>query len=119
MPFAYASPISTMLGIFLTIPFAPFFFAGMEALFAKYNGDLKQASMDLTNGFLNEIKNNIHLSEEDKAKIEELLSKKQVEENDEIKKEDAFDNQTNDVEFDDPIDNSNKSEKDNDDGTNE
>ena len=119
MPFSYALPISTMLGIFLMIPYAPFFFAGMESLFAKYNGDLKQASMDLTNDFLARIKNNIRLSEEEKAKLEELLSKKQPDENGEINKEDAFDNQTNDVEFDDPIDNSNKSRRDDDDGTNE
>lgn len=119
MPFSLASPISAMLGIFLVIPFAPFFFAGMEALFAKYNGDLKQSSVDLTNGFLNEIKNNINLSPEDKAKIDELLSKKHVEENGEINNKDAFDNQTDDVEFDNPIDNSDKSEKDDNDGTNE
>ena len=119
MTFDLALPISTMLGIFLVIPFAPFFFAGMEALFAKYNGDLKQASVDLTNGFLNEIKNNINLSAEDKAKIDELLSKKHLEENGEINKEDAFDNQTNDVEFENPIDNSDNTRKDDDDGTNE
>ena len=119
MPFDLALPISTMIGIFFMIPFAPFFFAGMESLFAKYNADLKQASVDITNNFLIQIKNNIRLSEEDKAKLEELLSKKQPEENSEINKEDAFDNQTNGVEFEDPIDNSNKSRKDDDDGTNE
>ena len=119
MQFSYALPVSTMMGILFMIPFAPFFFAGMEALFAKYNGDLKQASVDLTNMFLTQIKNNIRLSEEEKAKLEELLAKKQPDENGEVNKEDAFDNQTNGVEFEDPIDNSNKSRKDDDDGTNE
>ena len=72
----YALPISTMVGILCMIPFAPFFFAGMEALFAKYQGDLKQASVDLTNTFLRELKDNVNLSEEDKKKLDELLSKK-------------------------------------------
>lgn len=76
LPLSYGLPISTMVGMLCMIPFAPFFFAGMEALFAKYNGHMKQASVDLTNGFLKELKNNANLSEEDKAKIEELLSKK-------------------------------------------
>ena len=120
MPFSYALPISTMLGIFLMIPFAPFFIAGMESLFAKYNGDLKQASIDLTNGFLNDLKNNIHISPEDKAKIEELLSRKHLEEDvPKQNKDDAFDNQVDDVSFDDPIDNSNDTNEDDNDGTNE
>ena len=119
MPFAYALPISTMMGLFLMIPFAPFFIAGMESLFAKYNGDLKQASIDLTNGFLNDLKNNIRLSPEDKAKIEELLSNKHLDEDPQENKEDAFDNQSDDISFEDPIDNSNDKEKDDDNGTNE
>ena len=101
------------------IPFAPFFIAGMESLFAKYNGDLKQASIDLTNGFLSDIKNNIRLSPEDRAKIEELLSKKHPEEEPQENKDDAFDNQTDDVSFDDPIDNSDHIDEDDNDGTNE
>ena len=119
MPSSYVLPISTMLGIFLMIPFAPFFIAGMESLFAKYNGDLKQASIDLTNGFLNDIKNNIRLSPEDRAKIEELLSKKHPEEEPQENKDDAFDSQTDDVSFDDPIDNSDHIDEDDNDGTNE
>ena len=96
IPLSYALPISTMMGILCMIPFAPFFFAGMEALFAKYNGDLKQASIDLTNGFLDELKNSVNLSEEDKKKLDELLSKKNL-----------FDEATKEA---DPTDDSNKEE---------
>ena len=73
---AYGIPISTMIGIAFLIPFGPFFFAGMEALFAKYQPQLKKASMDLTNSFLTDLKNNINIPEEDRKKIEELLNKK-------------------------------------------
>ena len=96
IPLSYALPISTMMGILCMIPFAPFFFAGMEALFAKYNGDLKQASIDLTNGFLDELKNSVNLSEEDKKKLDELLSKKNL-----------FDEATKEA---NPTDDSNKEE---------
>lgn len=71
----YTMPISSMMGLACVIPFAPYFFAGMEALFAKYNVNMRKASMDLTQGFLQNLKDNVNLSEEDKAKIEELLSK--------------------------------------------
>ena len=73
--FSYSLVISSMTGLALTIPFSPFFFAGCEALFAKYNEDMRKASMDLTQGFLIDLKNNVNLSDEDKAKIDELLSK--------------------------------------------
>lgn len=73
---SYVQVISSMIGLVFIIPFAPFFFAGTEALFAKYCEDMKKASADLTKGFLRNIQRNVNLSEEDKAKIEELLSKK-------------------------------------------
>lgn len=73
--FTYGLPISTMFGLVCLIPFAPFFFAGMEALFAKYNEKMRKASADLTQSFLRNLKENANLSDEDKAKIEELLSK--------------------------------------------
>ena len=97
LPLRYGLPISTMAGMLLMIPFAPFFFAGTEALFAKYNGEMKQASVDLTNSFLMELKNNVNLSEEDKAKIEEMLSKKNSLEqktNSENEDDVSFDNQS-------------------------
>ena len=73
--FAYGRTISSMVGLLFLIPFAPFFFAGMEALFAKYNEDFKKASAYLTQSYLINLKNNAQISEEDKAKIDELLSR--------------------------------------------
>mgnify|MGYP003295934766 CR=1 FL=1 len=80
--FTYSIAISSMVGLLCLIPFAPFFFAGMEALFAKYNEDMKKASMDLTQGFLRNLMQNPHVSEEDRSKINELLSKDKKEQND-------------------------------------
>ena len=103
MDYGYGLPISSMIGIAFMIPFAPFFFAGMEALFAKYNPQMKQASMDLTQGFLNDLKDNVNISEEDRQKIEELLNKS-------LHKE-------NDVPLDFTTDNQNTNKDENDDGS--
>ncbi|MCR5309709.1 MAG: hypothetical protein K6E21_06355 [Bacilli bacterium] len=111
MEFSLALPISTIGGIILMIPFAPFYFAGCEALFAKYNPDMKEASVELTNGFLREIKNNINLSEEDKKKIEELLSKNPFD--GENKKEENDEN-LNDITFEDKKENQDEKKDDND-----
>lgn len=73
--FSYSLAISSMIGLTCLIPFAPFFFAGTEALFAKYNEDMRKASMELTQGFLKNLRDNANITEEDKAKIDELLSK--------------------------------------------
>lgn len=73
--FTYALPISTMVGLLCLIPFAPFYFAGMEALFAKYIEMMKQASVDMTTGFLKNLLNNPNISDEDKKQINDLLSK--------------------------------------------
>lgn len=86
--FDYAQVISTLLGLLCLVPFAPFFFANMEALFAKYNENIKRTTEDMTKGFLMSLRNNINISEEDKAKIDELLSKGMKPNNDDEKKDD-------------------------------
>ena len=80
--FTYATAVSSMIGLLCLIPFAPYFFAGMEALFAKYNEDMKKASVDLTQGFLRNLMQNPHVSDDDRNKINELLSKEKKENSD-------------------------------------
>ena len=75
--FSYGMVISSMLGLICLIPFAPLYFANMEALFAKYSEKVKSVSADMTQGFLKNLRDNVNLSDEDKAKIDELLSKGQ------------------------------------------
>jgi len=70
-------PISSIIGLVFLIPMTPFFFAGMEALFIKYDSQIKNASKDMTLSFLQKIKDQGKLSPDDLAKVNDLLNKQQ------------------------------------------
>lgn len=71
----YAIVLTSACGIVFMIPFLPFMFANMEALFAKYEKQIKSSSQEMAVEAIKKIKARTNLSAEELDELNDILKK--------------------------------------------
>jgi len=72
----YLIIITSLTGIIFMLPYVPFMFANMEALFDKYGPEFKKTGERMAEEALDNLKQRDDLSEEDKKRIEEIIAER-------------------------------------------